>query len=89
LGKQSPRNNPDYDITKASLAKTGCHSAHGVGQYVPSDITVIDGLAIPNGKIVDTKKKTYLKYNEFVVYDVDQILIRYLILVKNIGNYNM
>jgi poly [ADP-ribose] polymerase 2/3/4 len=89
LGKQSPRNNPDYDITKASLAKTGCHSAHGVGQYVPSDITVIDGLAIPNGKIVDTKKKTYLKYNEFVVYDVDQILIRYLILVKNIGNYSM
>jgi len=89
LGKRSVRNEPDYNITKESLNKIGCDSAHGIGQYTPSKATIINDLKIPNGKLRDIQKDTYLKYNEFVIYNVDQILIKYLILVKNNGNYSM
>ena len=88
LGNQSTRNNPDYGINKDVLAKTNHHSAHGLGKWEPSSSTVVDGIQIPSGPLKDTGKGTYLKYNEFVVYDVDQILIKYLIIVKNNGNYN-
>ena len=88
LGNASTRNNPDYDITKATLTKTNHHSAHGLGKWQPSSSIIADGIKIPNGKLKDTGKGTYLKYNEFVVYDINQILIRYLIVVKNNGNYN-
>ena len=88
LGNVSTRNGPDYDITKAKLAKTNHHSAQGLGQWEPETSTIIDGIKIPNGKLENIRKNTYLKYNEFVVYDINQILIRYLIVVKNNGNYN-
>jgi len=86
-GNISKRNNPDYGITKESLAKTNCHSALGIGKWGPTSSTSINGVQIPNGDVGEINKDTYLRYNEYVVYDVKQVNIRYLAVVENIGGY--
>lgn len=88
LGNISTRNNPDYNINKSVLDKTNSHSIQGLGKWEPSSFTMVDGVKIPNGPLTEKNKGTYLKYNEFVVYDINQIFSRYLITVKNTGNYN-
>ncbi|ARF09659.1 polyADP-ribose polymerase [Indivirus ILV1] len=88
LGNISTRNNPDYNINKSVLDKTNSHSIQGLGKWEPSSFTMVDGVKIPNGPLIEKNKGTYLKYNEFVVYDINQIFSRYLIIVKNNGNYN-
>ena len=87
LGNISQRNQPDYNISKQSLAKTKHHSAHGIGRWEPKSSTTVKGLKIPNGPIHEARQNTYLRYNEFVVYDINQILIKYLVIVKNKGGY--
>ncbi len=87
LGKINNRINPDYSITKKSLSKKGYHSTKGIGRWGSTESSSHDGVDIPNGPVKELKKNTYLKYNEYVVYDVNQILIKYLVLVKNIGGH--
>jgi poly [ADP-ribose] polymerase len=87
VGNISKRNNPDYGITKESLAKTNCHSALGIGKWGPASSTSINGVQIPNGEVAEINKDTYLRYNEYVIYDVKQVNIRYLAIVENIGGY--
>ena len=83
LGKISKRTQADYYITKKSLKKENCDSIQGLGQYSPSSSVVVDNIIIPNGKLIDTKMKRSLLYDEFIVYDSNQQFIKYLILVKN------
>jgi predicted DNA-binding WGR domain protein len=87
LGNISKRYAADYKITKDSLEKQGFDSVLGVGTLCPESSITIDGVSIPNGKVINTGLKSSLKYNEFIVYDINQINIRYLILFKNVGSY--
>jgi poly [ADP-ribose] polymerase len=89
VGNMAERTKADYYINKDSLAKTGHHSTKGVGKIAPSSgVVTKDKVLIPNGKAEEVKRSTGLRYNEYIVYDIDQILIKYLVLVKNKGNYS-
>lgn len=83
LGTQAERTQADYDITKESLEAEGCHSTWGKGETTPSSFETIDNVIIPNGKLRKSKGKSDLLYDEFIVYDVNQVLQRYVLLVKN------
>jgi len=87
LGKQSEEYHANYSINKDYLDKKKCHSTKGIGKWQPSTSIEIDGIKIPNGKLHDIKKQTDLRYNEHIVYDVNQVNIKYLVMVKNDGNY--
>ena len=73
------------DVTKAKLP-VGKNSVKGVGKTEPdpNDIYITeDGVKVPYGKETKSKaKKSSLLYNEYVVYDVDQVNIKYLLMVK-------
>jgi len=63
------------------------HSVKGVGSTHPDPkkVQVLpDGLKVPHGKMVKNKdvKQTALLYNEYIVYNEEQIKIRYLVNVK-------
>ncbi|KAJ0180031.1 hypothetical protein K1T71_004622 [Dendrolimus kikuchii] len=60
----------------------GKHSAWGVGRTEP-DYTqskqLPDGTVVPLGKAIDKQVQTSLLYNEFIVYDVAQVNVKYLL----------
>ena len=70
----------DY-ITKLPKGK---HSTKGVGMTHPdaneSKVTE-KGVTIPLGKPVQSSERSSLLYNEFIVYDVAQINIKYMLQV--------
>lgn len=82
LGEMYERTHSEYVTT---LPK-GKHSTKGCGRTAPSttEIHVMsDGVEIPLGKGVDSGVNTSsLLYNEYIVYDVNQIKMRYLLRVK-------
>lgn len=88
LGNQLSKFDADYSINKTKLGKTGHHSTKGEGKWQPSGITKLNDVMIPNGKLEEVHKSAELRYNEHIVYDIDQILIKYLIVLKNTGNYD-
>lgn len=88
LGTSLEKDNADYYINKTSLEKVGCQSTKGLGRWEPGSTKTINGVKIPNGPIKEVRNKANLRYNEFIIYDVNQVLIKYLIIVKNNGNYS-
>ncbi|PZC85287.1 hypothetical protein B5X24_HaOG201783 [Helicoverpa armigera] len=61
------------------------HSAWGVGGTQPDPAqnrTLDDGTIVPLGKPVQNKVPTTLLYNEFIVYDVAQVNVKYLLQMK-------
>jgi len=82
LGKPAKRLQADYYITKQSLEKEGCHSTWGAGKSAPSEMTKLKDIIVPNGKLCDTGLSSSLLYDEFVVYDMNQVSLKYLIIVK-------
>jgi poly [ADP-ribose] polymerase len=62
------------------------HSTKGLGKNIPdpSHTKTIDGdVLVPLGKQVDAKvPNTVLLYNEFIVYDIKQIKMKYLLRLK-------
>lgn len=89
VGKMGERYAADYYITKQSLATEKCDSIRAIGKWGPSESVIIDNVIIPNGPVKEMKlnKTTDLRYDEFIVYDINQILIKYLVIVKNTGGY--
>ncbi|AYV77165.1 MAG: polyADP-ribose polymerase [Barrevirus sp.] len=83
LGNVSKRINADYHITKESLKKTGHDSVQGQGQTAPKSNTVIDNLIIPNGPLAKTNVGAQLLYDEFIIYEGNRHLIKYLVIIKN------
>jgi hypothetical protein len=83
LGNISKRINADYNITFNSLQKTGHNSVQGLGKVTPSSSVTIDGVEIPNGPLKNTNVGAYLQYDEFIVYEQNQQLIKYLVIIKN------
>lgn len=58
----------------------------GNGQTAPDpagNITLPNGCVVPSGKGAPTKISSSLLYNEFIVYDVQQIRIKYLLKYKH------
>ncbi|EFP02378.1 hypothetical protein CRE_01104 [Caenorhabditis remanei] len=76
-------------MSKSTLPK-GTHSVKGVGRECPiesGDYLHPDGYIIPRGKkhfqLQGAHGKNFhLLYNEYIVYDVDQIQMKYLVRVK-------
>ncbi|ELR24303.1 Poly(ADPribose) polymerase catalytic domain containing protein, partial [Acanthamoeba castellanii str. Neff] len=78
-----------YDCTQAEFMnanKPGFDSTKGCGATGPDpaeNVTMADGTVVPLGKPVPTgTSNTSLLYNEFIVYDVAQLLIKYLVVVE-------
>ncbi|OZC07954.1 hypothetical protein X798_05061 [Onchocerca flexuosa] len=73
------------EINAKSIIKPdrGKHSVKGLGQTIPDPCEYFiteDGVTIPMGKPVDTKRRDLtLLYNEYIVYDVAQVEIKYLV----------
>ena len=62
-------------------------SVKGIGRSEPnpkSNITLENGCVVPTGKLIESKegKNSSLLYNEYIVYNVDQIKQRYLVNVN-------
>jgi poly [ADP-ribose] polymerase len=87
LGNTSNRLQSDYYITKDKLAQTGHHSTWGQGRTTPSGHTTLsDGVKVPNGKLVNSNiAGGSLLYDEFIIYDQNQLNLRYIVKVK--GNF--
>ncbi|EUB53851.1 Poly [ADP-ribose] polymerase [Echinococcus granulosus] len=75
-----------YADSNANQLPKGKHSVQGVGRNMPDPstwITLDDGVVVPCGKIIESKVYTAtLLYNEFIVYDVRQIRLRYLVKLR-------
>eukprot|EP00742_Colponemidia_sp_Colp-10_P006467 GILJ01006928.1.p1 GENE.GILJ01006928.1~~GILJ01006928.1.p1 ORF type:complete len:974 (-),score=174.50 GILJ01006928.1:174-3026(-) len=73
----------DYN---ASQLPPGTHSTRGVGLTCPDpnqSVILEDGVQVPLGRGVPAQKQARsLLYNEFIVYDVSQIRLRYLVKTK-------
>lgn len=52
-------------------------SIHGVGSYFPPSLKYIDGVAVPHG-LSTLPTPLRLHYNEFIVYNPNQVKIKYL-----------
>ena len=48
----------------------------------PSSETILDGITIPNGKLIKSNVNSVLRYDEKIVYDGDQFRLKYLVIIK-------
>uniref|UniRef100_UPI00358E437B poly [ADP-ribose] polymerase 1 n=1 Tax=Myxine glutinosa TaxID=7769 RepID=UPI00358E437B len=67
------------NVTKLPKGK---HSVKGLGKTVPdpSSTVKMDGMDVPKGKPVDCSiNNCHLLYNEYIVYDVAQVNVKYLL----------
>ncbi|XP_010780561.1 poly [ADP-ribose] polymerase 1 [Notothenia coriiceps] len=77
-----------HELKKAShITKVpkGKHSVKGVGRTAPdpSASVTLDGVQVPLGKGSNTNiDDTSLLYNEYIVYDVSQVNMKYLLKIK-------
>jgi predicted DNA-binding WGR domain protein len=83
LGETYQLMNSDWSLTQQSLDKVKKNSTHGIGQWSPESVECINGINIPNGKLVDKQHRGALMYDEFIIYNSLQYKIKYLIVVKN------
>lgn len=82
LGNECKKTQADYYITKQSINKQGFDSVWGQGQMTPDSHVVIDGnIKVPNGKLIQSGLKSSLRYDEKIVYDMDQIVLKYLVIL--------
>ncbi|XP_071962763.1 poly [ADP-ribose] polymerase 1-like isoform X2 [Antedon mediterranea] len=78
LGNMYEKLHSEY-VTKLPANK---HSTKGCGSTAPDpsgDVTMDNGTIVPMGKGIQTKVQGSLLYNEFIVYDVAQVEMKYLI----------
>lgn len=89
LGNENLKLHADY---YAANLPEGKHSTKGEGKIQPDPNNEVKSefdkeVTIPMGPAVEsTDSKYYLRYNEFIVYDIAQIKVRYLLRLK--FNYN-
>ena len=82
LGREDQRTHTDYDLPRT--LKEGKDSVHALGSLVPSSGETIDkNVFVPNGDAKNVEDNNYFSsYSEFIVYNVDQIQLRYLLKIK-------
>ena len=91
VGTPNEKYAADY---RADLLPKGTHSTKGLGKVAPDPKKVKkleDGTIVPMGPSVNTGIEKdnpgwCLQYNEYIVYDVAQVKMRYLAKIK--FNYN-
>ena len=79
-----------YQAEYMDKPRPGTDSTRGVGKFHPNPadtVTMPDGVKVPVGAcvpqpIANAGGYTALQYNEFIVYDVAQVTIRYLLKLK-------
>ncbi|GBG24635.1 Poly ADP-ribose polymerase [Hondaea fermentalgiana] len=62
--------------------RPGTNSTHAMGSRVPDpkcDLVTGDGITIPSGPPINSGVRSSCSANEFIVYDISQIRIRYLL----------
>ena len=95
LGESYKLNRANYnaeDIIKNSTY----NSIHGVGKYTPDIQNHVDynkadiSTNMPIGKLIKSKdfNNLYLDYDEFIIYDTNQVNIEYIINIKKIPYNN-
>lgn len=61
------------------------NSVLGEGLFVPDpmgEVFIEEGVGVPCGKPIDVKEPRTLWYNEYIVYSLDQVRIRYIVKVR-------
>lgn len=80
VGKMNDKLIADFN---ASNLPSDCHSTRGLGKFAPSSGETIDDVFVPNGPLSATGVEgSSLLYNEYVVYNRDQVVCRYIVHVK-------
>jgi len=57
----------------------GYHSVKGVGRNAPTSCTQLDSVEVYSGNITEQEPSSDLKFNEYIVYDVGQVKVKYLL----------
>jgi hypothetical protein len=79
----TPNELHSFDYNAANLPK-GTHSTKGCGRNVlSSTMKNKEGITIPCGKMTQAPTSGYLGHNEYIVYNTNQIRLRYLLKVKS------
>ncbi|DAZ98404.1 TPA: hypothetical protein N0F65_000118 [Lagenidium giganteum] len=88
LGKTHPVVGPTYmDLEK--LKAVQAHSTHALGRMVPSEkshITMDDGVVVPAGQL-EPAVGGGMYYNEFIVYQLEQVKLRYVIVLDFLNHH--
>ncbi|KAI0984775.1 hypothetical protein GJ496_007289 [Pomphorhynchus laevis] len=78
-----------YELTNAKYIKKlpdGKHSTKGIGRTMPNPEehqVMTDGVIVPSGKPISSGvSQTSLAYNEYIVYDVNQVNLKYLVMIR-------
>ncbi|CAI2359541.1 unnamed protein product [Moneuplotes crassus] len=79
LGSTRDLKNADYNANKLPKGKG---STKGVGRWVPKNEVDISGIPACIGPMQDLGSSYYLRYNEFITYDVSNVKIKYLFRCK-------
>ena len=84
LGNIEKRFNTDWKLP--NTMKKGCNSVQGVGYVAPKGGVYVDkDVFVPKDNVVmeDIRSFKYSGvYNEFIVYNTDQVKLRYVVKVK-------
>jgi poly [ADP-ribose] polymerase len=82
LGKEDQRTNCDFNLPKTMQKDS--NSVHALGRLEPSEGEIIDdNVFVPNGDAeINEKNSNYNDYAEYIVYDVDQIKLKYLLKIR-------
>ena len=93
LGNIEQRNRGDYNLPNSMNKDSDSIKIMGINIPNPSKDTIFDDkITLPLGepiKLDNKELKTFFAYNEYVVYDVNQIKMKYLVMFKlDNSNYN-
>ena len=82
LGKEDERVNTDFNLP--STLKKKANSIHALGRLEPSDgENIDDDIFVPNCDAkISEKNRNCNDFAEYIVYNVDQIRLRYLLKIK-------
>jgi poly [ADP-ribose] polymerase len=82
LGKEDQRTSCDFNLPKTM--KYGTNSVHALGRLESDGGVFINGnVFVPNGdSIINEKNQLCNDYAEYIVYNVDQVKLRYLLQIR-------
>ena len=82
LGKEDIRHDCDFNLPHTM--KEGTDSVHALGRLEPEEgVFIDDNVFVPNGNAkINEQNYNCNNYAEYIVYNVDQIKLRYLLKIK-------
>ena len=82
LGNELKMIDSDSYLSKTILESKGFNSCHGQGKMIPSEYITFEDVNIPQGKLKKSNIHTILNYDEKIIYDSDQFMIKYLVIAE-------